>query len=83
MNIRAFFDVSDGFFTNYSWSESDIKSSVEAAGDRLTDLYIGIDVWGRNFYGGGQFNTAEVIISKYLASHKNFKTLENFDTIKK
>ncbi|KAJ0176944.1 hypothetical protein K1T71_006953 [Dendrolimus kikuchii] len=58
---KAFFDASDGFFTNYSWSESDIKSSVEAAGDRLTDLYIGIDVWGRNFYGGGQFNTAEAM----------------------
>ncbi|OWR52381.1 cytosolic endo-beta-N-acetylglucosaminidase isoform 1 [Danaus plexippus plexippus] len=58
---RAFFDVTDGLFTNYSWSASDVSSSVLEAGDRLTDLYIGIDVWGRNFYGGGQFNTQQAI----------------------
>lgn len=57
---RAFFDVTDGLFTNYSWSAADVSSSVLEAGDRLTDLYIGIDVWGRNFYGGGQFNTQQV-----------------------
>ncbi|XP_050671158.1 cytosolic endo-beta-N-acetylglucosaminidase [Leptidea sinapis] len=58
---KAFFDIVDGFFTNYSWDEADVKSSAQAAGDRLTDLYIGIDVWGRNFYGGGQFNTREAV----------------------
>ncbi|XP_046959336.1 uncharacterized protein LOC124529595 isoform X2 [Vanessa cardui] len=58
---RGYFDVVDGIFTNYSWSEKDVESSVVAAGERLTDLYIGIDVWGRNFYGGGQFNTQEAI----------------------
>ncbi|XP_026486642.2 uncharacterized protein LOC113393797 [Vanessa tameamea] len=58
---RGYFDVVDGIFTNYSWSEKDVESSVVAAGERLTDLFIGIDVWGRNFYGGGQFNTQEAI----------------------
>ncbi|XP_060802952.1 uncharacterized protein LOC106133133 [Amyelois transitella] len=60
-NNKDFFDVCDGFFTNYSWKEEDIESSVEMAGDRLRDLFIGIDVWGRNFYGGGQFNTAAAV----------------------
>ncbi|CAH0578949.1 unnamed protein product [Chrysodeixis includens] len=58
---KAFFDVCDGFFTNYSWTVSDVVSSAEAAEERVTDLFIGIDVWGRNFYGGGQFNTQEAI----------------------
>ncbi|CAH2106840.1 unnamed protein product [Euphydryas editha] len=58
---KAFFDIVDGFFTNYSWSEKDVEASVTAAGERLNDLYIGIDVWGRNFYGGGQFNTQEAV----------------------
>ncbi|CAG9584304.1 unnamed protein product [Danaus chrysippus] len=58
---RAFFDVTDGLFTNYSWGVSDVSASVLEAGDRLTDLYIGIDVWGRNFYGGGQFNTQQAV----------------------
>nr|XP_034830767.1 uncharacterized protein LOC117987812 [Maniola hyperantus] len=62
---KAFFDVVDGFFTNYSWSEKDIETSVAHAGDRLADLYIGIDVWGRNFYGGGQFNTQQAIKMAY------------------
>lgn len=57
---RAFFDVCDGIFTNYSWSENELRASAMAAGERLTDVYVGIDVWGRNFYGGGQFNTQEV-----------------------
>lgn len=58
---KAFFHACDGFFTNYSWSVSDVVHSVQEAGDRVTDLFIGIDVWGRNFYGGGQFNTQEAI----------------------
>ncbi|XP_072931830.1 uncharacterized protein [Epargyreus clarus] len=58
---KAFFDVVDGFFTNYSWTEKNVESSAKIAGDRLTDVFIGIDVWGRNFYGGGQFNTQEAI----------------------
>ncbi|CAK1595706.1 unnamed protein product [Parnassius mnemosyne] len=58
---RAFFEACDGIFTNYSWSVSDVEASAAAAGDRLTDVYVGIDVWGRNFYGGGQFNTQEAV----------------------
>lgn len=38
----------------------DVISSAMEAEERVTDLFIGIDVWGRNFFGGGQFNTQEV-----------------------
>ncbi|CAH1645788.1 unnamed protein product [Spodoptera littoralis] len=57
----AFFEACDGLFTNYSWTKEDVESSAALAGSRITDLYIGIDVWGRNFYGGGQFNTQEAV----------------------
>ncbi|KAJ8727821.1 hypothetical protein PYW08_016206 [Mythimna loreyi] len=57
----AFFEACDGLFTNYSWAPEDVPASAAAAAGRLTDLYIGIDVWGRNFFGGGQFNTQEAI----------------------
>ncbi|KOB56747.1 Cytosolic endo-beta-N-acetylglucosaminidase, partial [Operophtera brumata] len=59
--IWAFFDACDGIFTNYSWSERNVAESALVAGDRITDLYIGIDVWGRNFFGGGEFNTQEAV----------------------
>ncbi|KAL4720943.1 hypothetical protein ACJJTC_002835 [Scirpophaga incertulas] len=58
---KPFFDVCDGLFTNYSWSEEHVRSSSVLAGGRLTDLYIGLDVWGRNFFGGGQFNLHEAV----------------------
>ncbi|GBP36324.1 Cytosolic endo-beta-N-acetylglucosaminidase [Eumeta japonica] len=59
--LFAFFDACDGIFTNYSWKEADVRASAEEAGARLRDVYIGIDVWGRNFYGGGKFNTKQAI----------------------
>lgn len=53
----------DGFFTNYSWVKQNVEDSALAAGTRRTDLYIGLDVWGRNFYGGGMFNLQQVLWS--------------------
>lgn len=55
---KAFFDACDGIFTNYAWQERDIVKSVANADGRVHDVYIGLDVWGRKFIGGGKFNTA-------------------------
>ena len=63
---RAFFEACDGLFTNYSWEPKDVRDSAALAGLRITDLYVGIDVWGRNFYGGGQFNTQQVRMNKTM-----------------
>ncbi|RDX88412.1 Cytosolic endo-beta-N-acetylglucosaminidase 1 [Mucuna pruriens] len=54
---KPFFDICDGIFTNYSWQEDYPKRSAAVAGDRKFDVYMGIDVFGRNTYGGGQWNT--------------------------
>ncbi|XVF84068.1 hypothetical protein PTKIN_Ptkin16aG0545000 [Pterospermum kingtungense] len=54
---KPFFDISDGIFVNYTWKEDYPKLSATVAGDRKFDVYMGIDVFGRNTYGGGQWTT--------------------------
>uniref|UniRef100_A0A2P2PM11 mannosyl-glycoprotein endo-beta-N-acetylglucosaminidase n=1 Tax=Rhizophora mucronata TaxID=61149 RepID=A0A2P2PM11_RHIMU len=54
---KAFFDICDGIFVNYSWEEDYPKKSAAVAGDRQFDVYVGIDAFGRGTYGGGQWNT--------------------------
>ncbi|KAK9159180.1 hypothetical protein Scep_005754 [Stephania cephalantha] len=54
---KPFFDLCDGIFVNYTWQEDYPKLSAAVAGDRKFDVYMGVDVFGRNTYGGGQWNT--------------------------
>ncbi|KAI4306494.1 hypothetical protein L6164_029768 [Bauhinia variegata] len=53
---KPFFDLCDGIFVNYTWRENYPRLSAAVAGDRKFDVYMGIDVFGRNTYGGGQWN---------------------------
>ncbi|KAJ6824677.1 cytosolic endo-beta-N-acetylglucosaminidase 1-like [Iris pallida] len=55
---KPFFDLCDGIFANYMWKESYPKHSAVFAGDRRFDVYMGIDVFGRGTYGGGQWHTS-------------------------
>ena len=50
----------DGIFLNYNWNEQILSSSRVLAGERSTDVYVGIDVFGRGCYGGGGFNSCKV-----------------------
>ncbi|PSN41482.1 hypothetical protein C0J52_18148 [Blattella germanica] len=54
---KVFFNSCDGIFLNYSWNELNLKSSALKAGPRHMDVYVGIDVFGRNFYEGGGFSS--------------------------
>ncbi|KAF9133544.1 hypothetical protein BGW39_009515 [Mortierella sp. 14UC] len=62
-----FFEQSDGkcfvlcIFTNYTWQESAVGESVALAGPRNRDVYTGIDIWGRNTFGGGGFTTYKAL----------------------
>ncbi|CAH2074009.1 unnamed protein product [Thlaspi arvense] len=58
---KPFFDICDGIFMNYTWKEDYPKASAEIAGDRKHDVYMGIDVFGRGTFGGGQW-TANVAL---------------------
>lgn len=58
---RVFFDACDGIFLNYLWSEANLMRSAGAAGqDHLTDVYVGVDVFGRGCFGGGGYNSKAV-----------------------
>lgn len=52
-----FFKAAGSIFTNYHWDRNaPVRSSVKA-GTRRTDVFTGIDVHGRNTFGGGGFQT--------------------------
>jgi mannosyl-glycoprotein endo-beta-N-acetylglucosaminidase len=53
---------------NYTWKENYPKASAEIAGDRKYDVYMGIDVFGRGTYGGGQW-TANVALDLLKSSN--------------
>jgi endo-beta-N-acetylglucosaminidase D len=53
---ECFFNVCDGIFVNYTWTFENLANSGLYA-ERLRDIYIGVDVFGRNCQGGGGFST--------------------------
>lgn len=56
---KCFFDVCDGIFLNYTWKPENLAHSRELAlkNNRIYDVYVGIDVFGRGSFGGGGFKT--------------------------
>ena len=44
----------------YRWKEAHPATSVSFAGERRLDVYTGIDLWGRNTFGGGGFDVYKV-----------------------
>ena len=54
--FRLWFDHVDGFYLNYWWTENKLTNSVKYLKEHfphktLADLYVGVDVWGRNATG--------------------------------
>ena len=47
----------DGIFLNYHWTRSDLQQTALLAGSHCSNVFVGIDVFGRGCYGGGGFNT--------------------------
>ncbi|KAL7753590.1 hypothetical protein RI367_000521 [Sorochytrium milnesiophthora] len=60
---KPFFDVCSGIFVNYTWEEhypawsTTLATAQDGKVSRARDVYTGIDVFGRNTFGGGGFNT--------------------------
>ncbi|XP_024526195.1 cytosolic endo-beta-N-acetylglucosaminidase 1 [Selaginella moellendorffii] len=54
---KRFFDACDGIFINYTWKRDYAAKSAKVAGDRASDVYMGVDVFGRNTFGGGGFQS--------------------------
>ena len=61
---KPFFDACDGVFLNYFWSCDNLENSISSLANdsRRKDIFVGVDVWGRGTYGGGQFQCDLVII---------------------
>ncbi|KAK9833781.1 hypothetical protein WJX74_005705 [Apatococcus lobatus] len=65
-----FFQACDGLFVNYSWkaeTPAQAAAAALASGRPETDVYMGIDVYGRNTYGGGGMD-CDVAIKAALAA---------------
>uniref|UniRef100_A0A915MGI0 Mannosyl-glycoprotein endo-beta-N-acetylglucosaminidase n=1 Tax=Meloidogyne javanica TaxID=6303 RepID=A0A915MGI0_MELJA len=65
---KRWFSAVDGFYTNYGWTECHLETTLETfyknfSDDKsLFDIYIGIDVFGRDCTGGWEcFKPLEVI----------------------
>ncbi|KAK9500301.1 hypothetical protein O3M35_001587 [Rhynocoris fuscipes] len=58
---KPFFDLCDGIFLNYTWTEKDLEMSLMKAGQRKLDVFVGVDVFGRGCKGGGGFGTVEAV----------------------
>lgn len=55
--FRCYFNACDAIYLNYTWTVENLKISAHNAGKRLLDVYVGVDVFGRNCYGGGGFDS--------------------------
>ncbi|KAI6656431.1 Cytosolic endo-beta-N-acetylglucosaminidase [Oopsacas minuta] len=53
---KIFFDACDGIFLNYHWSDLALQDTKHLSGARATDVYVGIDVFGRGVPGDGGWN---------------------------
>ncbi|TPX31350.1 mannosyl-glycoprotein endo-beta-N-acetylglucosaminidase [Synchytrium microbalum] len=58
---RPFFEAADAIFTNYTWKAHQPAHDSQEAGDKRTDVFVGIDFWGRNTFGGGGFNVHKAL----------------------
>ncbi|CDK30060.1 unnamed protein product [Kuraishia capsulata CBS 1993] len=61
-----YFDLTDGFLTNYWWSENELEANLSNVGKLgLSKTFVGYDVWGRGLIPGlgrkGGFNTGKDI----------------------
>ncbi|XP_042360147.1 cytosolic endo-beta-N-acetylglucosaminidase isoform X2 [Plectropomus leopardus] len=60
---RMFFDVCDGFFTNYNWTEQNLEwmSNYSGVQGRQPEVYIGVDVFARGKVVGGMLETNKAL----------------------
>ncbi|KAH7985806.1 hypothetical protein HPB52_025390 [Rhipicephalus sanguineus] len=57
----CFFDLCDGIFLNFQWTEAMLLSSAQLAGNRKADVYVGVDVHGRDTKYPGGYETYKAV----------------------
>ena len=90
---KAFFDVCDGIFLNYTWTcgadqdgqptKDSLANSISALENdsRRTDIFVGVDVFGRGCLGGGGFQCDQVI-KCYLYLFANWRPVDTHYLVK-
>jgi len=78
---KPFYDACDGMFVNYTWKECSTRIEKEmvettaADGDSVLksrgSVYFGCDVFGRNTFGGGQWNCSKAYNHLCTATSNN------------
>lgn len=58
---EPFFEATDGLFVNYCWKEETPSQIAAAAGSRCSEVYLGVDVFGRNTFGGGGMASGDAV----------------------
>ncbi|XP_052824294.1 cytosolic endo-beta-N-acetylglucosaminidase isoform X2 [Octopus bimaculoides] len=65
LNLKneLFFDKCHGIFLNYCWNEEGLKRTKKICTqkDRMYDVFVGIDVFGRGCYGGGGYSSNKAL----------------------
>lgn len=78
---KSAFQACDGIFLNYNWKEEDLVKSAVNAGSRVVDVYVGVDVFGRNCVGGLDCYKSLDIIRKYDLSVAIFAPGWTYETL--
>lgn len=56
-----FFQSCDAIYLNYIWTDEHLNQSLKFSDNRKFDVYAGVDIFGRDCWGGGGFNTSLAI----------------------
>ena len=72
---QPFFEAADAIFINYTWKENTPGQAAAVAGARKHDVYMGVDVFGRNTYGGGGMTCNVALAAARSAGHHLFLLL--------
>lgn len=64
---KPFLDCCDGMLINYTWKSWMLRETMSYGSGRLADLFLGVDVWGRNTkaYSAGYASVSGVGIAKH------------------
>jgi mannosyl-glycoprotein endo-beta-N-acetylglucosaminidase len=82
---KPFFDACDSIFINYTWKESSLVNTrclleLEKGNvSRCSDVYYGVDVFGRGTIGGGGYNCCEALnLLDGVCKHPEISTLQSY-----
>ena len=62
ISVFCYYILKKGNYMFHNMQENYPRDSAAVAGDRNFDVYMGVDVFGRNTFGGGKWNVCLLLI---------------------